>query len=88
MLDVQGLDNIENTCFINSVVQCLVALPELRAFFGVPAAREGQDTPTGPVSWLEGIPSAGTPCGPVSEAFGSLVQQLFTSGGKSVFPFR
>ena len=97
MLDVQGFENLGSTCYINSMVQCLVALPELRAAFGVPAASEGQNTPSGPVSegqntpsgpvsWLAGAPNADTPCGPVSRAFGSLMQELLTSGGKFVQP--
>ena len=66
-----GLPNLGNTCFSNSIMQCLVAIPELVSFFLTAGAGGGQ----------------GKPNRPVSEAFGSLVQQLWAPPGSAVDPY-
>ena len=52
-------------------MQCLVAIPELVAYF-LAAAASGEQ---------------GKPNGAVSGAFGSLVQQLWASSGSSIDPY-
>lgn len=52
-------------------MQCLVAIPELVAYF-LTAAAGGEQ---------------GKPSRPVSGAFGSLVQQLWASSGSSIDPY-
>ena len=52
-------------------MQCLVAIPELVAYFLTTAASGEQ----------------GKLNGPVSGAFGSLVQQLWASSGNSIDPY-
>ena len=53
-------------------MQCLVAIPELVSFFLTAAAEGGQGKLTGPVSG----------------AFGSLVQQLWPSYGSAIDPYQ
>lgn len=38
-----GLTNSGNTCYINTILQCLVTIPELVATFVTPASGVGQD---------------------------------------------
>ena len=52
-------------------MQCLVAIPELVAYFLTAAASGEQSKPNGPVSG----------------AFGSLVEQLWASSGITVDPY-
>ncbi|KAL0023705.1 hypothetical protein WJX79_004777 [Trebouxia sp. C0005] len=66
-----GLVNLGNTCFANSIMQCLVAIPELVAFFLTATAEAGHQQPTGPVS----------------RAFGGLIQQLWQSYSTAVDPY-
>ena len=66
-----GLSNLGNTCFANSIMQCLVSIPELVSFFLTAGVDGGQ----------------GKPSGPISGAFGSLVQQLWASSSSAVDPY-
>ena len=67
-----GLDNLQNTCYLNSCLQALRAIPELRTAFE-------NFSPAGGGGMGDGM-------APVAAAMKGLFQQM-TAGGDSVTPF-
>lgn len=72
---LKGLGNLGNTCFMNSALQCLSNTPELKDYFVSRVFEQeiNQDNPLGNQ-------------GALAEAFGNLVQSLWSGQGTSLVP--